>query len=306
MAGRHGHLRGLATVFLTTSGLPTVERLMMPAIVLDSFTIGDGRLFFIAGPCVIESSQATLTMAADLKKLAEKWEIPLIFKSSYDKANRTSHRSFRGPGLEEGLEILAAVRREYNLPVLSDVHSVAEVERAAKVLDVLQIPAFLCRQTDLIMAAAATGKPINVKKGQFMAPWDMTNVVAKVHAQGNRQVLLTERGTTFGYNNLVVDMRSLQLMRENGLVVFDATHSVQLPGGAGESSGGDRHFVESLARAAVAVGVDGVFLEVHHDPERACCDGPNSLALADLEDVVRVLLAIHDAVATQTGAKGSR
>jgi len=271
---------------------------MMPAIVLDPFTIGDGRLFFIAGPCVIESSQATLTIAADLKKLAEKWEIPLIFKSSYDKANRTSHNSFRGPGLEEGLEILAAVRREFNLPVLSDVHSVAEVERAAKVLDILQIPAFLCRQTDLIMAAAATGKPINVKKGQFMAPWDMTNVVAKVHAQGNRQVLLSERGTTFGYNNLVVDMRSLQLMREHGLVVFDATHSVQLPGGAGESSGGDRHFVESLARAAVAVGVDGVFLEVHNDPEQARCDGPNSLPTTDIEDLVRVLLAIHHAVKT--------
>ena len=268
----------------------------MSAIVLDSFTIGDGRLFFIAGPCVIESSQATLTIAADLKKLAEKWKIPLIFKSSYDKANRTSHRSFRGPGLEEGLEILAAVRREFNLPVLSDVHSVAEVERAAKVLDILQIPAFLCRQTDLIMAAAATGKPINLKKGQFMAPWDMTNVVAKVHAQGNHQVLLTERGTTFGYNNLVVDMRSLHLMRENGLVVFDATHSVQLPGVAGESSGGDRHFVESLARAAVAVGVDGVFLEVHNDPEQARCDGPNSLPVADMEDLVRVLLAIHGAI----------
>ena len=269
---------------------------MMPAIVLDPFTIGDGRLFFIAGPCVIESGQATLAIAAELKKLADKWEIPLIFKSSYDKANRTSHLSFRGPGLEEGLEILATVRREFNLPVLSDVHSVAEVEKAAKVLDILQIPAFLCRQTDLIMAAAATGKPINLKKGQFMAPWDMTNVVAKVHAEGNRQVLLTERGTTFGYNNLVVDMRSLQLMREHGLVVFDATHSVQLPGGAGESSGGDRHFVESLARAAVAVGVDGVFLEVHNDPERARCDGPNSLPISDIEDLVRVLLAIHDAV----------
>ena len=269
---------------------------MMPAIVLDPFTIGDGRLFFIAGPCVIESGQDTLAIAADLKKLADKWELPLIFKSSYDKANRTSHRSFRGPGLEEGLEILATVRREFNLPVLSDVHSVAEVEKAAKVLDILQIPAFLCRQTDLIMAAAATGKPVNVKKGQFMAPWDMTNVVAKVHAQGNRQVLLTERGTTFGYNNLVVDMRSLQLMREHGLVVFDATHSVQLPGGAGESSGGDRHFVKSLARAAVAVGVDGVFLEVHNDPARARCDGPNSLPISDIEDLVRVLLAIHDAV----------
>jgi len=278
----------------------------MPAIVLDPFTIGDGRLFFIAGPCVIESGQATLAIAADLKKLADKWQLPLIFKSSYDKANRTSHRSFRGPGLEEGLEILATVRREFNLPVLSDVHSVAEVEQAAKVLDILQIPAFLCRQTDLIMAAAGTGKPVNVKKGQFMAPWDMTNVVAKLHAQGNRQVLLTERGTTFGYNNLVVDMRSLQFMREHGLVVFDATHSVQLPGGAGESSGGDRRFVETLARAAVAVGVDGVFLEVHHDPEQAPCDGPNSLPVDHMEDLVRVLLAIHDAVTAQAGEKGSR
>ena len=278
----------------------------MPAIVLDQFTIGDGRLFFIAGPCVIESGQATLAIAAELKKLADKWQLPLIFKSSYDKANRTSHRSFRGPGLEEGLEILATVRRECNLPVLSDVHSVAQVEKAAKVLDILQIPAFLCRQTDLIMAAAATGKPVNLKKGQFMAPWDMANVVAKVHAQGNRQVLLSERGTTFGYNNLVVDMRSLQLMREHGLVVFDATHSVQLPGGAGESSGGDRHFVESLARAAVAVGVDGVFLEVHNDPEQARCDGPNSLPTNDIEDLVQVLLAIHGVVTPQTGAKGSR
>ena len=278
----------------------------MPAIVLDPFIIGDGRLFFIAGPCVIESGQATLAIAAELKKLADKWEIPLIFKSSYDKANRTSHLSFRGPGLEEGLEILATVRREFNLPVLSDVHSVAEVEKAAKVLDILQIPAFLCRQTDLIMAAAATGKPVNLKKGQFMAPWDMINAVAKVHAQGNHQVLLTERGTTFGYNNLVVDMRSLQLMREHGLVVFDATHSVQLPGGAGESSGGDRHFVGSLARAAVAAGVDGVFCEVHDDPEQARCDGPNSLPISGIEDLVRVLLAIHGVVTPQTGAKGSR
>jgi len=279
---------------------------MMPAIVLDQFIIGDGRLFFIAGPCVIESEQSTLAIAADLKKVADSLELPLIFKSSYDKANRTSHRSFRGPGLEEGLEILASVRREFNLPVLSDVHSVAEVEEAAKVLDIIQIPAFLCRQTDLIMAAAATGKPVNVKKGQFMAPWDMTNVVAKIHAQGNHQVLLTERGTSFGYNNLVVDMRSLQLMKEHGLVVFDATHSVQLPGGAGDSSGGDRHFVESLARAAVAVGVDGVFLEVHNDPERARCDGPNSLPIAHMEDLVRVLLAIHDAVTPHTRAKGYR
>lgn len=268
----------------------------MRPIVLDQFVVGDGRLFFIAGPCVIESAEATLAVAADLKKLADKWELPLIFKSSYDKANRTSHISFRGPGPEEGLEILATVRREFNLPVLSDVHSVAEVEGAAEVLDILQIPAFLCRQTDLVMAVAATGKPINVKKGQFMAPWDMINVVAKLHAKGNRQVMLTERGTTFGYNNLVVDMRSLQFMKEHGLVVFDATHSVQLPGGAGDSSGGDRHFVGALARAAVATGADGVFLEVHHDPARARCDGPNSLAIADMEDLVEVLLKIHGAV----------
>ena len=278
----------------------------MSTIALDSLIIGDGRLFFIVGPCVIESGQATLALAADLKNLADKWELPLIFKSSYDKANRSSHKSFRGPGLEEGLEILATVRREFNLPVLSDVHSVAEVEEAAKVLDILQIPAFLCRQTDLIMAAATTGKPVNVKKGQFMAPWDMANVVAKVHAQGNHQVMLTERGTTFGYNNLIVDMRSLQLMREHGLVVFDATHSVQLPGGAGESSGGDRHFVETLARAAVAVGVDGVFLEVHREPEQARCDGPNSLPIADMEDLVRVLLAIHNAVKISEGRGSHR
>ncbi|MDH3556252.1 MAG: 3-deoxy-8-phosphooctulonate synthase, partial [Deltaproteobacteria bacterium] len=244
----------------------------MRSVALDQFIIGDGRLFFIAGPCVIESPEATMAVAADLSKLADKWDLPLIFKSSYDKANRTSHSSFRGPGLEEGLEILATVRRQFNLPVLSDVHSVAEVERAAEVLDVIQIPAFLCRQTDLVMAAAETGKPVNFKKGQFLAPWDMANVVAKVHATGNQQILLTERGTTFGYNNLVVDMRSLHLMRQHGLIVFDATHSVQLPGGSGDRSGGDRRFVGPLARAAVAAGVDGVFLEVHHNPEQARCD----------------------------------
>ena len=268
----------------------------MRSIVLEQFPIGDGQLFFIAGPCVIESSEVTLAVASDLKAVSDKWDIRLIFKSSYDKANRTSHSSFRGPGLEEGLEILAAVRHDYNLPVLSDVHSVAEVERAAEVLDIIQIPAFLCRQTDLIMAAAATGKPINVKKGQFLAPWDMANVVAKFHSKGNHQILLTERGSTFGYNNLVVDMRSLHLMREYGLVVFDATHSLQLPGGAGDCSGGDRRFVGTLARAAVAAGVDGVFLEVHQDPDIARCDGPNSLVLAAVDDLVEVLLHIHGAV----------
>ena len=268
----------------------------MRHIVLEQFTIGDGPLFFIAGPCVIESAEATLAVASDLRKVADKWGVRLIFKSSYDKANRTSHDSFRGPGLDEGLEILAAVRGAYNLPVLSDVHSVAEVERAAEVLDIIQIPAFLCRQTDLVMAAAATGKPINVKKGQFLAPWDMANVVAKLHSKGNHQVLLTERGSTFGYNNLVVDMRSLHLMRAHGLVVFDATHSVQLPGGAGDCSGGDRRFAGTLARAAVAAGVDGVFLEVHENPDCARCDGPNSLPLAAVDELVEVLLNIHDVV----------
>ena len=265
----------------------------MRSVDLDQFTIGDGNLFLIAGPCVLESADATLAVAADLRRLADRWRLPLIFKSSYDKANRTSHISFRGPGLKEGLEILARVRSEFNLPVLSDIHSVAEAEEAAEVLDILQIPAFLCRQTDLVLAAAATGKPVNVKKGQFMAPWDMVNVVAKLHSKGNRQVLLTERGTSFGYNNLVVDMRSLHIMKEHGLVVFDATHSVQLPGGAGDCSGGDRSYVGTLARAAVAAGVDGVFLEVHHDPDRARCDGPNSLPLADLEDLIDTLLKIH-------------
>lgn len=268
----------------------------MRSIKLDQFIIGDGNLFLIAGPCVMESPSGTLAVAADLRRLADKWDIPLIFKSSYDKANRTSHTSFRGPGLKKGMEILAEVRREFNLPVLSDIHSVAEVEKAAEVLDILQIPAFLCRQTDLVFAAAATGKPVNVKKGQFMAPWDMVNVVAKLHSKGNHRVLITERGTSFGYNNLVVDMRSLHIMKKNGLVVFDATHSVQLPGGAGDCSGGDRSFVGTLARAAVAAGVDGVFLEVHHDPDQARCDGPNSLPLAELDDLIRVLLDIHSAV----------
>jgi 2-dehydro-3-deoxyphosphooctonate aldolase (KDO 8-P synthase) len=273
----------------------------MQSIVLEQCTIGDDRLFFIAGPCVIETAAATLAAAAALGKVAAERQVPLIFKSSYDKANRTSHSSFRGPGIGEGLEILAAVRQESGLPVLSDVHSVSEVEQAAEVLDVLQIPAFLCRQTDLVMAAAATGKPVNIKKGQFIAPWDMANVVAKIHAAGNRQVLLTERGSCFGYNNLVVDMRSLYLMRAYGLVVFDATHSVQFPGGAGDRSGGDRRFVGSLARAAVASGVDGVFVEVHEDPDRALCDGANSIALDEVDELVDVLLRIRRAVQSGPG-----
>jgi len=268
----------------------------MPAIVLEHATIGDGRLFLIAGPCVLESAQIAFTAAEALRGLAATLRLAVIFKSSYDKANRTSHRSFRGPGLEAGLEILGEVRRRFHLPVLSDVHSVSEVDRAAEVLDLLQIPAFLCRQTDLVMAAAATGKPVNVKKGQFLSPTEMAHVAAKIRAAGNDRVILTERGTFFGYHDLVVDMRSLAILRECGLVVFDATHSVQSPGGGGDRSGGARRFVAALARAAVAAGVDGVFLEVHEEPDRALCDGPNAIALRDLEPLVRTLLRVHGAV----------
>lgn len=268
----------------------------MPAIVLEHATIGDGRLFLIAGPCVLESAEIAFTAAEALRGLAATLRLPVIFKSSYDKANRTSHRSFRGPGLDAGLEILGEVRRRFHLPVLSDVHSVSEVDRAAEVLDLLQIPAFLCRQTDLVMAAAATGKPVNVKKGQFLSPTEMVHVAAKIRAAGNDRVILTERGTFFGYHNLVVDMRSLAILRECGLVVFDATHSVQSPGGGGERSGGERRFVAALARAAVAAGVDGVFLEVHQEPDRALCDGPNAIALRDLEPLVGTLLRVHEAV----------
>jgi 2-dehydro-3-deoxyphosphooctonate aldolase (KDO 8-P synthase) len=270
----------------------------MPAIVLEHATIGDpdkSGLFLIAGPCVIESADMAFAAAATLAALAGTLRLPVIFKSSYDKANRTSHRSFRGPGLEQGLELLAEVRRRFRLPVLSDVHSVAEVNRAAEVLDILQIPAFLCRQTDLVMAAAATGRPINVKKGQFLSPMEMAHVAAKVRAAGNDGVILTERGTFFGYQNLVVDMRSLAIMREFGLVVFDATHSVQSPGGAGDRSGGERRFVSTLARAAVAAGADGIFLEVHEEPDRALCDGPNAIALHDLDVLVRTLLRVRAA-----------
>ena len=226
--------------------------------------------------------------------------LPLIFKSSYDKANRTSLESFRGPGLAAGLDILARVREEVGLPVLSDVHRVSEVEPAAAILDVLQIPAFLCRQTDLVMAAAATGKPVNIKKGQFLAPWDMAPVVAKAASTGNSKLLLTERGTAYGYNNLVVDFRSLPLMKNLGYpVILDVTHSVQLPGGQGGSSGGQREFIPLLARAGVAAGVDGLFMEVHPHPEGALCDGPNSLALKDVLPLWRGLLALHRLIREQ-------
>jgi 2-dehydro-3-deoxyphosphooctonate aldolase (KDO 8-P synthase) len=256
--------------------------------------VGAGDLVMISGPCVIESEEATLEIARVLKGYAEELTLPLIFKASFDKANRTSIDSYRGPGLEKGLEILARVKADVGLPVLSDVHEVSQVAPAAEVLDVLQIPAFLCRQTDLLVAAAQTGKAVNVKKGQFMAPWDMGPVVDKVFASGNRRLLLTERGVMFGYNNLVLDFRSLPILRSLGCpVVLDVTHSVQLPGGQGTCSGGQREYIPLLARAGVAAGVDALFMEVHPDPVHALCDGPNSLPLAQVLPLWRQLAGLH-------------
>jgi 2-dehydro-3-deoxyphosphooctonate aldolase (KDO 8-P synthase) len=254
---------------------------------------GDRPLVLIAGPCVIEGEAETMRAAERLMTLCNGVSMPLIFKASYDKANRTTGSAFRGPGMKEGLRILQRVKDSLGLPVLSDIHSIEQVQPAAEVLDVLQIPAFLCRQTDLVEAAARTGRVINVKKGQFLAPWDMKNVIGKVLETGNERVTLTERGVSFGYNNLVSDMRSLPIMRSFGYpVIFDATHSVQLPGGQGGSSGGQREFVEFLARAAVATGIDGIFMEVHEDPEKALCDGPNSIKLDDLPFFLKKLKAI--------------
>ncbi len=267
---------------------------MVKEITVGNITIGGNRpLVLIAGPCVIENETATLRCAERLLSITAAVNIPLIFKASYDKANRTSLTSYRGPGIAEGLRILGKVRSAFGVPVLSDIHGLEQVAPAAEVLDVLQIPAFLCRQTDLVVAAAQTGKVLNIKKGQFLAPWDMENVTGKAVAAGNDQLILTERGVSFGYNNLVSDMRSLPILRRTGFpVVFDATHSVQLPGGQGGSSGGQREFVEYLARAAVATGIDGVFMEVHEEPEKALCDGPNSVRLADLAELLKKLQAI--------------
>jgi 2-dehydro-3-deoxyphosphooctonate aldolase (KDO 8-P synthase) len=268
---------------------------MMTTVQVGNFRLGQGDLVMIAGPCVIEDAGLTLEIAHTLKQYASELSLPLIFKASYDKANRTSLSSFRGPGLKAGLEILARVKGEVGLPVLADVHQVMEVAPAAEVLDVLQIPAFLCRQTDLVVAAAASGKPLNIKKGQFMAPWDMAPVVEKARSSGNSQILLTERGGSYGYNNLVVDFRSLAIMRGLGCpVVLDVTHSVQLPGGQGTCSGGQREFVPLLARAGVAAGVDGIFLEVHPEPDKALCDGPNSLPLANIPTLWQELKALHE------------
>ncbi len=272
--------------------------LMRQIVNVGKIAIGQGNpIVLIAGPCVIETFDATIETAAFLKDLTDELQIPFIFKTSYDKANRTSLDSYRGPGLSKGLEIISSIKEKLGVRVISDVHRFNEIAPAAQVLDILQIPAFLCRQTDFILAVSEAGKPVNIKKGQFLAPWDVAHVIEKVVSTGNRQVLVTERGTSFGYNNLVVDFRSLAIMR--GLmwpVIFDATHSVQLPGGAGKTSGGQREFVPSMARAAAGAGVDGIFIEVHKDPECALCDGANSMPLDGVRPLLKQLKAIRKAV----------
>src|SRR5258708_1702123 len=260
--------------------------------------IGTGDLFLIAGPCVIEGEEHAIRMAEIIKGVTKALAIPFIFKASYDKANRTSIRSYRGPGIKEGLRILKKIKSELNVPVLTDVHETADVGKVAEVADVLQIPAFLSRQTDLVVAAALSGRPVNIKKGQFVSPWDMRHAVEKCRDAGNTQVFLTERGASFGYNNLVVDMRSLAIMRKFAPVVFDGTHSVQTPSSANGVSGGQPEFISLLARAAVAAGVDGLFLEVHDDPANAQSDLANALNLMDLRPLLETLLAIHAAAAS--------
>ena len=257
-------------------------------------TFGDGRLTIIAGPCVIESPEHALMMARECSRRARAAGLDYVFKASYDKANRSSHQSFRGLGMAQGLAVLRHIKEEVGVPVLTDVHDVAQVEPAAEVVDALQIPAFLCRQTDLIEAAARTGRAVNVKKGQFLAPQDARNIVNKARAAGCEKLLLTERGASFGYNNLVVDMRSFPVMRSFGApVVFDVTHSLQVPGGLGHATGGQPEYIEPLARAGVACGVDAVFMEVHDDPARALSDGPNALPLARLEPLLHMLRDVH-------------
>ncbi|MCP4351701.1 MAG: 3-deoxy-8-phosphooctulonate synthase [Desulfobacterales bacterium] len=274
---------------------------MVNIVKINNIGIGhNSPLALISGPCVIEDYETTFEIASFLNDLTQELNIPFIFKASYDKANRTSLGSFRGPGLEKGLEILERIKTKLDIPILSDVHQVSEIDAAARVLDIIQIPAFLCRQTDFILEIAKTGKVVNIKKGQFLAPWDMANVVEKATSTGNRRILITERGAMFGYNNLVSDFRAVKIMQDTGWpVIFDATHSVQLPGGAGASSGGQREFAPILARAAVASGADGIFLEVHKEPDKALCDGPNSLKLDTLYELFSQLKAIRNII-TQT------
>ncbi|MDP2939258.1 MAG: 3-deoxy-8-phosphooctulonate synthase [Candidatus Omnitrophota bacterium] len=270
----------------------------MKTITLDKIKIGNNNpLVLIAGPCVIETKQSCFDTARHLKDITQKMGIPFIFKSSFDKANRTSLKSYRGPGLINGLKILKQIKQELNIPVLSDVHTQEEVKAAAKILDILQIPAFLCRQTDLILAVADTGKIVNIKKGQFLAPGDVEQIIRKIESRGNKKILITERGTSFGYNNLVSDFRSLIIMPKFGFpIIYDATHSVQLPGGKGYASSGEVEFVPALSRAAVACGVDGLFLEVHLNPKKALCDGPNMLSLSQLIELLPVVKDIDGIV----------
>jgi 2-dehydro-3-deoxyphosphooctonate aldolase (KDO 8-P synthase) len=262
--------------------------------------IGRGNLFvLIAGPCVIENEEITFETARALKEICGDLRIPLIFKSSFDKANRTSLSSFRGPGMDKGLRVLQDIKRKFLIPVLSDIHSVDQVGPAAEVLDVLQIPAFLCRQTDLIVASSKTGKPVNVKKGQFLGPWDVKHIIEKFVSTGNSNLFITERGTSFGYNNLVVDFRGFPIIRSFGYpVIFDVTHSLQLPGGEGSRSGGEREFAAVLMRAAVGAGVDGLFLEVHPEPSQALCDGPNMIPLTEVKELLGQAKAVHELVRT--------
>jgi 2-dehydro-3-deoxyphosphooctonate aldolase (KDO 8-P synthase) len=264
-----------------------------------AISVGTGHpLLVIAGPCVLESEELARTVAAHMQEVCRKLNVSYIFKASFDKANRTSVTSYRGPGLEKGLRVMEKIRAEMSVPVLSDIHEPQQAEAAAEILDILQIPAFLCRQTDLLVAASLTGKPVNLKKGQFVSPWDLEYAVNKIRQGGSSQVMLVERGASFGYNNLVVDMRSLPVMRSfNCPVIYDATHSVQLPGGSGSSSDGQREFIAPLARAAAATGIDGLFMEVHPNPDKALCDGPNSIALSDIEEVLEQIVRIHDCVA---------
>lgn len=271
---------------------------MVREVSIGKVKIGGANPFvLIAGPCVIESENSAIKHARALKDIAGKLGIPLIYKSSYDKANRTSINSYRGPGLARGLNILKQVKKEVGVPVLSDVHSAADMEEAAKVLDVIQIPAFLSRQTDLILEAAKTGKVVNIKKGQFLAPWDMRHVIKKIESTGNRKIVITERGVSFGYNNLVSDFRSILIMKEFGYpVVYDATHSVQMPGGLGDKSGGERRFIPHLSMAAIACGADGIFVEVHEDPDKALSDGPNMVRLKDLGKILAKLKKIEKAI----------
>ena len=257
--------------------------------------IGNGNLFLMAGPCVLEGFERSLKIGKRAKEICENLNLPYIFKASFDKANRSSIKSFRGPGLDEGLKILAAIKAELKVPIVTDIHETYQAEKVAQVADILQIPAFLCRQTDLLIAAAKTGKVVNVKKGQFLSPNDMKNVVVKLEESGTKKIMLTERGASFGYNNLVVDMRGLPIMRSFGYpVIFDGTHSVQLPGGGGTTSSGQREFVPYLTRAAAAVGIDGLFLEVHDNPEEALSDGANMICLDNLEDLLKNVLTIHE------------